>query len=201
MPYITYTNGLTIKSPTRGTTNYEETLRNDTWTKISSHDHSAGGKGVQLGTAAILADAITDLKIRLRTNQYLRSRNNAGSGDVNLLKSNVDDVLEFGVGLSSKQSVVLANNISSPTTTLLPAVTKKGARIVYNVYIDATGDLSQTGILEITYNGTDYELGHEYTGNAGIQFSIVAGVIKYISADITGFASSIMTYLTLTLGA
>ena len=53
MPYITHALGLTIKSPTDGTTNYGQTLRDDTWDIISSHDHTGGGSGAQIGASAI----------------------------------------------------------------------------------------------------------------------------------------------------
>lgn len=43
------------------------------------------------------ADQVDDTKIRLRNNQYLRARNNAGSGDISVLKVNTSDKPEFGV--------------------------------------------------------------------------------------------------------
>lgn len=46
-------------------------------------------------TAKINADAVTDTKIRLSNNAYLRARNAADSADVNMLKVNASDVIEF----------------------------------------------------------------------------------------------------------
>lgn len=41
------------------------------------------------------ADSVDDTKIRLRNDQYMRARNNAGSGDVNMMKVNASDRIEF----------------------------------------------------------------------------------------------------------
>lgn len=46
-------------------------------------------------TPKVLADAITDTKIRLSNNAYIRARNAANSADVNMLKVNASDVIEF----------------------------------------------------------------------------------------------------------
>jgi hypothetical protein len=43
----------------------------------------------------ISADAVDDSKIRLSNDAYLRARNNANSADVNLLKLNASDAIEF----------------------------------------------------------------------------------------------------------
>lgn len=95
MPFITLTGGLTIKVPTRGTTNWDSVLLSDTFQKISEHDHSGGGNGAQLGAGSIADDSIDDRKIRLRNNEYLRARNNAGTADVDILKINLSDNLEL----------------------------------------------------------------------------------------------------------
>lgn len=46
-------------------------------------------------TAKIAADAVTDAKIRLSNNSYMRARNAANSADINMLKVNASDVIEF----------------------------------------------------------------------------------------------------------
>lgn len=52
-------------------------------------------KDAGITTAKIAANAVDDTLIRLRNAQYLRARNNAGSGDVNILRVNTSDVIEF----------------------------------------------------------------------------------------------------------
>jgi len=53
MAFTTLSLGLTLTIPTNGTRNWGTTLRNTTWTKISSHDHSGSGNGVQITNAGI----------------------------------------------------------------------------------------------------------------------------------------------------
>lgn len=49
----------------------------------------------QLQKKFIAANAVDETKIRLTNNSYLRARNFAGSGDVNLIKVNASDRIEF----------------------------------------------------------------------------------------------------------
>lgn len=63
MPYETFSSGLTIQAPTAGTKNWAETLRAQLWAKISAHDHTGSGKGLQIATAAIANLAVTEAKI------------------------------------------------------------------------------------------------------------------------------------------
>ncbi len=63
MPYISLTSGLTLSIPTKGTTGWNDTMLNSTFKKISSHDHTGSGKGLQIGTSAIAALAVTAAKI------------------------------------------------------------------------------------------------------------------------------------------
>lgn len=201
MPYISYNGGLTIKSPTSGTENYEQTMRTDTYTKISQHDHTGNGRGTQLGTASFANDSISDIKVRLRNNQPLRARNAANNADINILKVNLSDIIEILGVINSRLNVTLANNQSSAITTGLPTITEKGAILKYNVMLNATAPLSQSGTVTISFNGSTYDLAHEFNGDANIRFSIVSGVIKYTSGNETGFVSSLMNYSLLTLGA
>lgn len=63
--FKTYNLGLTIKQPLPGATNYFQGMDIDTYTKISEHDHTGGGKGVQIGTSAIADGAISAAKLGL----------------------------------------------------------------------------------------------------------------------------------------
>lgn len=63
MPYITLSSGLTIKVPTRGTRNWADEMLAQTFTKISSHDHTGSGKGLPIGTNALSNLAVTSGKI------------------------------------------------------------------------------------------------------------------------------------------
>lgn len=59
MPFITLASGLTIKVPTQGTQSWADTMRTDTFEKISSHDHSGGGNGSLLDSSSVTASNIT----------------------------------------------------------------------------------------------------------------------------------------------
>lgn len=117
MSYVTLSSGLTLQIPTKGTRNWADTILDQTFKKISSHDHTGSGKGLQIGssalssnavtTAKITADSVTDAKILLANNAYLRGRNAANSADVNIFKVNASDVIEAAssiIGVSSSAS-------------------------------------------------------------------------------------------------
>lgn len=53
MGYTNITLGLTLVVPTTGTRNWGQQLLTSTWNKISEHDHTGGGKGNQITSAAI----------------------------------------------------------------------------------------------------------------------------------------------------
>jgi len=55
--------GLTLTIPTNGTTTWGTTLKNTTWTKISSHDHTGSGNGAQLSAGALQAESVTSAKL------------------------------------------------------------------------------------------------------------------------------------------
>lgn len=63
MGYNTLALGLTLTIPTSGTRNWGSQLYNTTWTKISSHDHTGGGNGNQIGTTALANNSVTSAKL------------------------------------------------------------------------------------------------------------------------------------------
>lgn len=97
---------------------------------------------LQVKTKFIEDQAVNDLKILLRTNQYLKSRNNADSADVDLLKLNASDAIEFAT-----TPVVGANDVL--TSDLLGA--NNGI-----AELDATGKIpaSQLTVDALQYLGT-----------------------------------------------
>lgn len=252
MPYITYSSGLTIKSPTRGTRNYESTMRTDTYQKISEHDHTGGGRGVQLGAGAIPNDLLSDLKIRLRNdqylrarnaldsadinilkvnasniiefatplvgsniadntltdiktrlrnNQFLRARNAADSGDVNIIKVNADNILELGSNVHITSTISLTNNTSTTLGLTLNPLKVIGASIEYSVKRVGSSTVVEAGNILLKFDGTAWEMSSESLGSAGITFSISAlGVISYVTSNLAGHVSSNMYLLAMTTG-
>jgi microcystin-dependent protein len=81
-----FTSGLTLTIPTKGTRNWAETLRTFV-AAISGHDHTGSGKGKQLTADAFADDTLTDVKYYIRNNNWLRARNAAATAFLNLLKA------------------------------------------------------------------------------------------------------------------
>lgn len=201
---ITLSSGLTLTIPSKGDTNWENSIRTQCFQKISEHDHTGGGKGVQIGANAFADNAINDAKIRLRNNQYLRARNNANSADVNLLRINASDLIEFAdveillPHLKANKSFSFTNNQSSAanvTGLLLDSSSERSAVIHYEIFRDGTADLYESGTLTAHYNGTDWDHVLSRIGNAGVVFSITSGgQIQYTSTDNAGSSSETLTY-------
>ena len=66
MPFITTGTGddLILTSPTSGTKSWGTNFLNNYTTPIVTHDHTGGGKGQKIATAAIAADAVNQTKIK-----------------------------------------------------------------------------------------------------------------------------------------
>lgn len=92
---VTISDGLTLIAPTAGDENYSTSFVNDFATPISGHDHTGSPNGSVLGTSALSDNAVTDAKIRLTNDGYLKARNAANSADVDLLKLSSSDKLRL----------------------------------------------------------------------------------------------------------
>lgn len=112
MPYQTVSGGLTLSVPTRGTVDFDQDFLNNFATPISTHDHTGGGKGAQLTTDAFASNAITGVKFRLANDQYLRSRNQANDGDINILKINTSDGLSIAPATTFDSAVDFDGNVT-----------------------------------------------------------------------------------------
>jgi hypothetical protein len=86
----TLSSGLTLTIPSSGETNWAS-LVEAAFQAISAHNHTGSGLGSQITTAAIIADAVDDTKIRLRNNYALRARNAANNNNIELLKISSTD--------------------------------------------------------------------------------------------------------------
>jgi hypothetical protein len=64
-----------------------------------------------ISTDKIASNAVTDAKIRLANNAYLRARNAADSADVDMLKVNASDVIEFASFPEKSGSPSTANQL------------------------------------------------------------------------------------------
>lgn len=205
MPFITISNGLTLKVPTRGTTDWDTEFLNNFATPISGHQHTGSGDGAQLGGGSIQDDSLDDRKVRLRTNEHLRSRNNAGTADIDIMRTNTDDELEIELpalipGLRNKTIFPFTNNQAAATDVTgvsMSAAAESAMEIRYAIKREGTADLYEKGKLEITYNGTAFDVVQEYMGdNSGVSFSVTAaGQLQYTSTDNPGSSSELMYIL------
>lgn len=118
MPYITTAGGLNFQYPTDGTQNWGVTMRT-TWNTISAHDHTGSGNGTQISASALATNAVTGAKFRLSNNEYLRARNAAGSADVNILRVNSSNELEFALNVLPAGVMVDYGGTSAPSGWLL----------------------------------------------------------------------------------
>lgn len=90
----TISSGLTLTIPKRGEPNWDAVMR-AAMVAISGHDHSGGGKGLQVSTSALAANSITNTLIRLASEGWLRSRNAGNTADLNLVRADSSDKLRF----------------------------------------------------------------------------------------------------------
>lgn len=110
----TISSGLTITIPSLGDVNWATTIRDSCFALISDHGHTGSGDGVQIGTSALVNDGVTDAKIRLRNNQYLRARNAANSADINVLGVTSSDNTEL-YSASGKDINLFPNGVNRYT--------------------------------------------------------------------------------------
>ena len=211
MPFITLTGGLTLKVPTRGTEDWDTEFLDNFATPLSNHTHTGSGDGNQLGSGSLVDNAVSDLKMRLRNNQYFRARDVLGTGDINVLKVKTDDTIEFPViaeflenitfqkkaivdDIQNKTKFTMTNNQSSAadiTGFIFDTTNDKGMKIEYSIERLGTADLQETGEIEVSFDGTNFQQARSFSGvEAGITFSLTAGgQLQYISTDNAGSTS------------
>lgn len=91
----TLSSGLTLTIPSQGARNWGTTFKNSFAQKISEHDHTGSGKGLQISTNALATNSVTGAKIRLANDEYLKARNAANSADLSILKINSSNKIRF----------------------------------------------------------------------------------------------------------
>lgn len=128
---------LQIQVPTKGTTDWADTLQTQTFLKIAQHDHTGSGNGAKIGAGALSADAVSGAEIRLDNDEYLRGRNNADTANINIIKVDTSDLITFGTSLNSPvlttpqindtssdhQYVFAVNELAADRTVTLPLLT------------------------------------------------------------------------------
>lgn len=186
MPFITLTGGITIKVPTRGTTSWSTTILEDNFQKISEHDHTGGGKGLQLGAGAFADDSITDIKILLRNDFPLRSRNNAGTGNINILKVDANDNTVIQNDLTGVDYTIANNTASATQIGSLSVAGTSGGTIEAIIKREGAANLSETQIIKWSQRDGVYNYFVECSGDdSGVEIIVneSTGNIEYTSTD------------------
>lgn len=110
MPFETLNLGLNLTLPTQGTTNWGATLKNTTWTKISSHDHTGSGNGAKLSTAAINDYQITTQKLS-KNYGHTQAATVTPAGTSQTLDLNLGNVQKIDLGSASGNVTLTLSNM------------------------------------------------------------------------------------------
>jgi hypothetical protein len=82
-------------------TDWATSIRDNCFQKIVEHDHTgSSGKGIQLTENSFADNAITFTKIRGANDEWFTARNFQNTGDINIVKVNTSDLLDFGATVS-----------------------------------------------------------------------------------------------------
>ena len=166
MGYINVTQGVTISVPTSGTRNWAQNLLTNAWQKLSSHDHTGAGKGLQIVTAALANLAVTSAKLakNLAGTQATLVTQAANAATLDFDNGNIQQLSL--VGASGTVSVTLSNpqtggvykvwitqdstvrDITWPAAVLWPQGQKYGSAVSQGA--------SQVDCVTLYYNGTNY---------------------------------------------
>lgn len=110
MGYTTINLGLQLTIPTSGTRNWGQNLLTGTWNKISEHDHSGGGKGLQIPTAGLADDSVTTAKLAPNFGVTVASTlTPAGTTQTIDFNNGIIQVLDLGTA-SGNVAVTLSNS-------------------------------------------------------------------------------------------
>ena len=103
MPFIVIGTGddLILSIATVRTKGWNDDFRDNFATVIAQHDHTGAGRGRTISSAALTSDSINGAKILLVNDEYLRSRDNADTGNIDLIKANTSDKIAFGLDIAN----------------------------------------------------------------------------------------------------
>lgn len=103
MPFIVIGTGddLILSIATVRTKGWNDDFRDNFATIIATHDHTGAGRGRTISSAALTSDSINGAKILLVNDEYLRSRDNADTGNIDLIKANTSDKIAFGLDIAN----------------------------------------------------------------------------------------------------
>lgn len=166
MPFETLNLGIELTLPTTSTKNWGVTLKNTTWTKISSHDHTGSGNGVQLPSGAYSANSIDrdDLSKNLGLTQAATLTPAGTAQTINFDNGNIQTVdlgsatgnvtLTLSNPVQGAEYLVFFIQSATARTLVWPASVKwpQGQAIILS-----TGN-DEKDYVKMYYDGTDYNV-------------------------------------------
>ncbi len=147
MGNIVVNEGLDLTVPTSGTRGWANSLLNLAWRKISAHDHTEGGKGLQIVTAAIANLAVTSAKL---------AKNLAGTQATTVTQALNVATLNFDNGNIQKLS------LQGATGSVVLTLSNPQAGATYKVFIVQ----DSVAVKNITWPGTVLWAGGQKYGAA-----------------------------------
>lgn len=143
-------------------------LRNNQWLRARNAADSADVNilkvnasnnlelAISIDGTSLSADSVTDDKVRLRNNQYLRARNAAGSADVNIFKVNASNLLEFSLGIdgaSLNAGSVATSKIANMATDRLLGRDSSGSGAIEEISMGTGLEFSGAGAIRLSDGG------------------------------------------------
>lgn len=174
-------------------------LINDTYIGGRNNADSAYISMIKVNTSDKLNFGADFANMAMINNTYIGGRNNADSAYINMIKVDTNDDLVLGADLTYSKTLTIADNQSSAanvTGVLITATAGNTAIVDYKIYIDATTDLIEKGTLDISYDGTNWDIGQIYRhDNSLVTFSITAGgQLQYTSPAYSGYSDGTMNF-------
>lgn len=191
----TLSSGLTLIIPSEGDSNWATSIKADCFQKISEHDHTGGGKGIQIGTTAIANLAVTAAKIADTTITAGKIASDAVTTakilDLNVTTGKIADLAVTGAKIANT-TITAAQIASDAVTTAKILNSNVTLAKIANIATDRLlgRDTASSGIVEeLTVGG-----GLEFTGTGGIQRSVLIGeVTASAGSNITTIANNAVT--------
>jgi hypothetical protein len=160
----------------------------------------------QIQKKFIAANAVDETKVRLSNNSYLKARNAANSGDVNILKVNASDAIEFASlpqfgGVPFATTAVVTQVITNGVTTTAPsedavfdalALKANTSSLATVATSGAYADLSGTPT-----NVSDFTNDSNFVDAAGAKAAAVADAINNGTLDIAPSQNAVFDALAL----
>jgi len=183
MPYteLGSSSTLKLKVPTKGTTNWDEELKTNTFQKITDHDHTGtDGKGSKITTAAI-----TDLNV---TDAKLANTLDLSGKSVTLATGEISDseLADNNITIAKKKTYDLTLSGSAQSLTDLVTSADQAFKLNYKIK-DAAGTSVQIGTL--TGQAGDYKVDEFVGTDLGAAFSYDTNQLQ-----INGTSTNVLTY-------